>query len=198
MTKAHIFELYLSTIELELGSIGWFCDFWFLLEHIEKVLNVDWRLSYLAEEHSHIEKWTSHLHEVGLQKHEISRRHRSVRYFIGCQEEVQGETSNKDDLLADIELWQRLLNDHGSCSCSVDDIAILFLFMLLIVKRFDGLIVHNRFIQNEFWFLFSILFITDKDTALHRCSLAVVGVEPQSHCYVEVVQWTAVKVYHTT
>ena len=68
--------------------------------------------------------------------------------------------------------------------------------MLLIIKGFDGLIVHNRFIESKFSLIFNILFITDLNTALHGRDLAVVGVEAESHCHVEEVQWAAVKVNH--
>ena len=69
--------------------------------------------------------------------------------------------------------------------------------MFFIIKGFDGLIVHNRFIESKFSLLFNILFITDLNTALHGRDLAVVGVETESHKHVEVVRWTTVKVNHT-
>ena len=73
--EAKVLELDQTSFKFEFSGVFLLGHDGSLLEHKEKVFYVDARLVYLPKELPHVEKWPCHLHEQGLDHHEITRSH---------------------------------------------------------------------------------------------------------------------------
>lgn len=177
VTKADVLELNVPFLEVELLSIRRLNNLWRLIKHVEEVLDVHLGLCYLTEESAHIEQRTGKLHEVGLDKDEVSRCHDTVDNIVCRHEKIYRQASRENYCLSDIELRQTFLNLHCTAAKVIKNPRVAPLFQLLICKLLHCLVVHDRLIEGELRFLFSVLSFTDLHASLCRESLTEVSVQ---------------------
>jgi len=112
MLEAHILKLNVASLIHIVQSIVFLLDDRLLLEHEEKVLNIDLRLINLSEKGAHVEEWPCKLHKKSLNHDEITRGEASCRNIPGRKNKIDGETSRKDEGLTNVQVSQRLLNSQ--------------------------------------------------------------------------------------
>ena len=103
-------------------------------------------------------KRATKLHEKSLNQYKISWGQAASRDIEESKNEIQSHACIENQILANIQLSQRFLNLVSTFLNLLYDFPIPFILNFLSSKCFDGLIVLDRFVEEEFLLFLNILF----------------------------------------
>lgn len=113
MFKTQFLKSDLSCFVFKLSRIFFLLDDWLLFEHEKQIFHVNSCLVNFSKESSHVEQWSSHLHEQRLYHHKITWRQSANVHSMRRHQQIDGQSRAKNNTLSDIKTRQRLLNNIG-------------------------------------------------------------------------------------